>query len=240
MLLYKSRYLFIWSKIIRCGKDTNANIRRHLGNVHGFVDLKSKSHPASFRNTTVSTNRKVELDNAAIRCIIRDGRSYGDFRREGMADFLAAAAPGYKGPHSRTIQRNVKRLYSNKLHVLHTQLQTIQHVAITTDMWKRTGKHHYLGVTIHYVDQDWNIVHKVLSFRRFHGRHLAKLEEKEGFMRNVGRRCTGCYAKGRIQRSREASYAAAKKVKTFCSDCEKFFVLSVLMISIMLWSKEFK
>ncbi len=52
-----------------------------------------------------------------------------------------------------------------------------------------------------------------------------KLVEKEGSTRNVGRRCAGCYAKGRAQQSREASYAAAKKVKTFCSDCEKFFCL---------------
>ncbi len=52
-----------------------------------------------------------------------------------------------------------------------------------------------------------------------------KLEEKEGFTRNVGRRCTGCYAKGRAQQSREASNAAAKKVKTFCSDCDNFFCL---------------
>jgi hypothetical protein len=52
-----------------------------------------------------------------------------------------------------------------------------------------------------------------------------KFEEKEGSTRNVGRRCTGCYAKGRVQQSREASYAAAKKVKTFCSDCNKFFCL---------------
>jgi hypothetical protein len=67
-----------------------------------------------------------------------------------------------------------------------------------------------------------------------------KLEEKEGSTRNVGRRCTGCYAKGRAEQSREASNAAAKKVKTFCSDCDIFFVWSVLMISIMLWNKEFK
>ena len=52
-----------------------------------------------------------------------------------------------------------------------------------------------------------------------------KLEEKEGSTRNVGRRCTGCYAKGRAQQSREASNAAAKKVKTFCSDCDQFFSL---------------
>ena len=52
-----------------------------------------------------------------------------------------------------------------------------------------------------------------------------KLEEKEGSTRNVGRRCTGCYAMGRAHQSREASNAAAKKVKTFCSDCDKFFCL---------------
>jgi hypothetical protein len=52
-----------------------------------------------------------------------------------------------------------------------------------------------------------------------------KLEEKEGSTHNIDRRCTGCYAKRRAQQSREASRAAAKKVKTFCSDCEKFFCL---------------
>ncbi|CAF1214767.1 unnamed protein product [Adineta ricciae] len=54
-----------------------------------------------------------------------------------------------------------------------------------------------------------------------------KLEEKERFTRSVGRRCTGCYAmgEGRAHQSREASNAAAKKVKTFCSDCDKFFCL---------------
>ena len=49
--------------------------------------------------------------------------------------------------------------------------------------------------------------------------------KKEGSMRDIGRQCAGCYAKGSAQQSREAGYAAAKKVKTFCSDCDKFFCL---------------
>ncbi|CAF2007831.1 unnamed protein product [Rotaria magnacalcarata] len=52
-----------------------------------------------------------------------------------------------------------------------------------------------------------------------------KLEEIEGSARNIRRRCTGCYEEGRKQQSREASYAAAKKLKTFCSECDKFFCL---------------
>lgn len=51
------------------------------------------------------------------------------------------------------------------------------------------------------------------------------LEEKDGSKRNVGRRCTGCYGKGKAEQSREASNATAKKSETFCSDCDIYFGL---------------
>jgi hypothetical protein len=52
-----------------------------------------------------------------------------------------------------------------------------------------------------------------------------KLEEMEGSVRDVRRRCVGCYEKIRQQQSREASATAAKRIKTFCPDCDKFFCL---------------
>ncbi len=52
-----------------------------------------------------------------------------------------------------------------------------------------------------------------------------KLEEIEGSARDVRRRCVGCYEKLRQQQSREASAMTAKRVKTFCPDCDKFFCL---------------
>ncbi len=52
-----------------------------------------------------------------------------------------------------------------------------------------------------------------------------RLEEKEGPARDVPRRCVGCYEKIRQQQSREANATAAKRIKTFCSDCDKYFYL---------------
>jgi hypothetical protein len=52
-----------------------------------------------------------------------------------------------------------------------------------------------------------------------------KLEELERSTRDGRRRCAGCYEKTRQEQSREASNATAKKIKTFCSDCDKFFCL---------------
>ena len=38
----------------------------------------------------------------------------------------------------------------------------------------------------------------------------------------VQRRCASWYEKSREEQSREAGNAAAKKIKTFCSDCDAF------------------
>ena len=52
-----------------------------------------------------------------------------------------------------------------------------------------------------------------------------KLEEKEGFARDVRRLCVGCYEKLRQQQSRETSAMTAKRIKTFCLGCDQFFCL---------------
>ncbi|CAF4018115.1 unnamed protein product [Rotaria magnacalcarata] len=90
-----------------------------------------------------------------------------------MRDFLAAAVPGYPGPHERTLQRNIKKLYANKLFELREKLKNVQYVCLTTDLWRRPRQHHYLCATIHYVDENFGNVSTIVSCRRFHGRHLA-------------------------------------------------------------------
>ena len=51
-----------------------------------------------------------------------------------------------------------------------------------------------------------------------------KLEEDESD-HDIRRCCVSCYEKIRQHQSRETSNATAKKVKTFCSDCDKFYCL---------------
>jgi hypothetical protein len=48
-----------------------------------------------------------------------------------------------------------------------------------------------------------------------------QLEEKKGSDCDFGRRCIGCYEKNREQQSREACHSTTKRIKTFCSDCNK-------------------
>ena len=52
-----------------------------------------------------------------------------------------------------------------------------------------------------------------------------KFEEKKGSAHDVRRRCVDCYEKNMEQQSREACHSTTKRIKTFCSDCNKFFCL---------------
>lgn len=120
-----------------------------------------------------SAEKKRLLDKAAVECIILDSRSWGDFRRSGMAKFLSAAVPGYRGPSSRTVQRQLSQLYFEKVQEFKSELAEANNLSITADLWRSKRWHHYLCITIHWFDSNFNLKAKVLSFRQFKGRGLA-------------------------------------------------------------------
>jgi hypothetical protein len=124
--------------------------------------------------TGVAPEKKRSLDEAAIRCIIVDARSFGDFRQSGMQLFLRVAVPGYYGPSSRTVQRHLARLYEKKRIELKEQLANVPFVSITADLWLSARSQSFLCMTAHYiVGEQFNLESKVLSFRQFRGRHFS-------------------------------------------------------------------
>ena len=164
--------LFFLSKVVRCAADTNSNIRRHLALSHGKMQLACKSH--RLPRSKISPEKKRQLDEVAINCIIADGRSWGDFQRPGMSRFLSVATPGYTGPSSRTVQRKLSKLYLEKHRNLKEEIAQVPSVSITIDLWRSARRDHYLCITMHWLDGTFNLQGKVLSFRKFKGRHLAK------------------------------------------------------------------
>lgn len=158
-------------KIVRCTADSNGNIRRHLALTHGKIHLACKSH--IIRRATLSAEKKRLLDKAAVECIIIDARCWGDFKRAGMTKFLSVAVPDYTGPSSRTVQRQLSKLYVEKAREFKEKLMEARNVSITADLWRTKRCQHYLCITIHWLDPLFNLKAKVLSFRQFKGREFA-------------------------------------------------------------------
>ncbi|CAF1249456.1 unnamed protein product, partial [Didymodactylos carnosus] len=114
------------------------------------------------------------LDKAAIKYIIRDGRSFNDFKKSGMQTFLREATPNYYGPSSRTVKRHLHALYMDERKKLKGELRSTDNMSLTCDLWSSSRRSPYCCVTVHFMVKDFTIKSAVLSFRRFLGQHYSK------------------------------------------------------------------
>ena len=74
-----------------CG---TTGLRKHLLQVHKlrqFAMCPTRKRPKA---NQISVERKKQLDALTIRCIIEDGRSFGDMRRLGLLKVFNSLAPG--------------------------------------------------------------------------------------------------------------------------------------------------
>ncbi|CAF2660280.1 unnamed protein product [Rotaria sp. Silwood2] len=120
----------------------------------------------------IKPDRKLELDKAALECIIIDGRPFGEFRRLGMSKFLNIICPGYRGPSRKTVRRQLGLSYHKYRQELRIALASVNAIAITVDIWtkKQTS---FICLTGHVFNNKYESISIVLGFRRLSGAHRA-------------------------------------------------------------------
>ncbi|CAH9092015.1 unnamed protein product [Cuscuta europaea] len=83
--------------------------------------------------------------------------------------------PQFRNYSRKTIKKEVIRQYNlekEKLQIFFANFDG--RVSICSDIWEDTYHHlYYLGLTAHYIDDDWNMHKRVLAFREFNDRHTA-------------------------------------------------------------------
>ena len=103
----------------------------------------------------------------------KDGRSFGDFRREGMKKFLSVAIPGYVGPHRTTVARRLHQLYLQHRKDLKRILMKVNDISLTSDLWRNSRRAHFIVLTAHFYDKHYRYTSLVIGFRQFIGPHDA-------------------------------------------------------------------
>ncbi|CAF2090095.1 unnamed protein product [Rotaria magnacalcarata] len=159
-------------KLIKISSNSDANLRSHLGRAHNMPEMlfDSQRNQSTANPKQIKPEKKRELHQAAIDCIITDGRAFGDFRRLGMSKFLNVICPGYRGPGRKTVRRRLGILYHEYRQKLREVLASIPAVAITVDIWTKKKKS-FICLTGHAFNKKYESIPLVLGFRRFTGSH---------------------------------------------------------------------
>jgi len=147
-----------------------------MGLVHNHTQLlyPSQRKIYSRNSSSISLEKKKELNDAVISCIIKDSRSFNDFRKSGMRGFLAIAVTGFTPPHRATIKNHLQQRYLQHRERLRVLFSEVPAIALTSDMWKNSRGIHFICLTAHYYDIKYNLFPLTIGFRQFIGNHIAE------------------------------------------------------------------
>ena len=88
---------------------------------------------------------------------------------------LKALDPQYSLPSRKHLSTTLltKKYEQLKAHIK-SRLRSVSTVNLTIDLWSNRQMRSYLGITAHYITDEWELEHIMLICNRVHGRHTAE------------------------------------------------------------------
>jgi BED zinc finger len=158
-------------------RNGTTNLRAHMTKCKGkeekkqaLLSFEQNSAGLGVNGEKMGTISSWRFDQDAIRqalasMIILDELPFSFVEREGFKKFVAAACPRFHIPSRWTITRDCFDLYLVEKTKLKSYLRSnSQIVCLTTDTWTSLQKMNYMCLTIHFIDNDWKLNKRILSF----------------------------------------------------------------------------
>ncbi|XP_013889025.1 zinc finger BED domain-containing protein 1 [Austrofundulus limnaeus] len=166
---------------------SSSSLKYHLNSKH-TVDANQPEAATNSGGRLLQTRldaacgRKVDkpkqdrITNAISKWIATNCRPISIVEDVGLCDVLRTATNDstYEPPSRQTIKRKVHELYEKERATKVTALQSATTVALTGDYWTSLGNHNYLGVTVHFIDEQWKLQSHALTVMKTGERHFAE------------------------------------------------------------------
>ncbi|XP_005113571.2 zinc finger BED domain-containing protein 1-like, partial [Aplysia californica] len=180
---------------------STSNLRRHLQVKHlsmtgpkplekndESVMKETPRRPGSMTQPTLLTTisnvskygadsiKKKALDDLLLEMITRDLQPFSIVEDRGFRGFVRGLDPRYELPSRRTLSRDLlPRKFQAEEQKLKASLESVTHVAITTDLWTSRQTESYITVTAHYFLPlpSWDLQSAVLTTQRVTVDHTA-------------------------------------------------------------------
>lgn len=184
------------NKILKYINNSTTNLIRHKC----YINNK----PSENNEIDVDVIDKKKVLKAAVNLCVKDVKPFSIIEGSGMKEYTKSCIEiGAKyGKHvslnsmlpcSNTISNNVTELYNKLIPIIRSELELLENMAATTDIWTDDHKKiSYLSLTVHYILNE-NLMERTLAVRELKsahtGRHIFELL-KETF-ENYGKQLTG-------------------------------------------------
>ncbi|KAM3862404.1 E3 SUMO-protein ligase ZBED1-like [Diretmus argenteus] len=117
----------------------------------------------------------AELSDSILKMIIKDMRPIAIVEGQGFREMIKAFQPGYTLPSRHCITNLMEKKYEATLEKVKAELKKVKSkITLTTDAWTSIATEAYLGVTCHFINQDWELTSYSLTTMPLEERHTAE------------------------------------------------------------------
>ncbi|XP_049337568.1 E3 SUMO-protein ligase ZBED1-like [Astyanax mexicanus] len=131
------------------------------------VSPKQQSIVATFASITpyeTKTKRHQEITKAVTYFMAKDMMPLSTVEKEGFKNLVKVLDSRYQLPGRKYFsQTALPLLYEECRAKLEAELKLVRHFATTADMWSSRTSEPYLSLTVHYIDEEWNLQNRCLQ-----------------------------------------------------------------------------
>jgi hypothetical protein len=155
-------------------KNGTSAMRKHFNCCKHNPHVDSKQGVISISQGTSVGTWKYDPDllrSAFAEMIIEDEEPFAKSEKPGFRKFMSIACPRFDLPSRRTCTRDCVELYFQQKAKLKIFFQEqCNRVCLTTDGWTSQQQESYMTVTAHFIDKDWCLHKKIISFCKVKGK----------------------------------------------------------------------
>jgi len=150
-------------------KKTKAHQAQNQPSISSFFQATYSQQFASYDAT------QKTLTKALLKSIACDQLPLSIVESQTFRNLLLTAEPRYVFPTRTTFRNSLIPTATQQMEkAIQCKLTHLSHVYLTIDLWTNRNMKSFLGITIHFIDEEWKLSSYVLAADSFPGRHTAE------------------------------------------------------------------
>ncbi|GBC28973.2 zinc finger BED domain-containing protein 1-like [Rhizophagus irregularis DAOM 181602=DAOM 197198] len=169
-------------KCILCAKlyspgNPTSTLRRHLTKKHPSHYKKPETRQTTLRFKPYSPSKSKPITDSLVDFVATDLQPFTIVENPEFKLLINKLNPHYILPCRQTLKEKFIENYKMRKNVLINEVSQINSkISLTTDIWtSEISKDCYLGVTMHYINNNWELKNLLLDLIPVNGSHTAGL-----------------------------------------------------------------
>jgi hypothetical protein len=155
---------------------STTTLRRHLINIHSSTYMQhNQQQPKQISSYTFSEQMHITIN--LLRWLIVGLQPFNIVEQAEFQQFIHSLDPRYVIPCRQTIKENLDSLFLQRRTKIKSEFNSLMaKIALTTDIWTSNYNNTaFLGITMHYINNNWEVKKCLLDIIPIEGSHTATL-----------------------------------------------------------------